>query len=71
MSAHNRAELVTYLVCAELYEYIMYTMFSLYGNLLLTGESMHGPAKFYSKLTVSYITPTHRNDETGVLLPYS
>ena len=55
----------------EFYEYIKYTMVSLYINLLLSGESMHGPARFYSKLTVSYIKPTHRNDETEVLLTFS
>jgi len=32
---------------------------------------MHGTATFYSKLTVSCIKPTLRNDEMGVLLPYS
>ena len=29
------------------------------------------PATFYSKLTVGYIKPTHRNYEKEVLLPYS
>ena len=28
----------------ELYEYVMYTMVSLYSNVLLSGESMHGAA---------------------------
>ena len=62
---------MTYLVCAKLYDYIKYTMVSLYSNLLHSGESMHGPATFYSKSTVSYITPTHKNDETEVLLTFS
>ena len=32
---------------------------------------MHGPATFYIKLTVSYIKPMYRNNETELLLPYS
>jgi hypothetical protein len=71
VSADSCGELVTYLVCAEMYEYIMYTMVSLCSNLLLTGESTHGPSTFYSKMTVSYIMPTHRNDEMQLLLTFS
>ena len=48
----------------------MYIMVSLCSNLLLSGESMHGHATFYSKLNVSYIKPTHI-DEAEVLLPYA
>jgi len=43
VSAHNRGKLVTYLLCADLYEYIMYAMVSLCSSLLLSDESMHLP----------------------------
>jgi hypothetical protein len=72
MWVHITAETLWLIYCVpELYEYITYTVVSLRSNLLLSGESMHGTATFYSKLTVSYMKPTHRNDETEVLLSYS
>ena len=55
----------------ELYDYIMYNMVSLCSKLLLSGESMHRSAMFYSKLTVTDIKPTYNNDETEVFLPYA
>jgi hypothetical protein len=56
---------------SELYEYFMYAMVYPCSCLLLSDESKHRHATFYSKLTVSYIKTTHRNYETEILLPYS
>ena len=72
MSVHITVVSLWLIYCVpELYDYIMYNMVSLCSKLLLSGESMHRSAMFYSKLTVTDIKPTYNNDETEVFLPYA